>query len=373
MRLPTWEELSSVEEQLEVLEYPLDQSLFVVGPPGSGKTVLAMQRAQLALSTQMAPSKRLGVSLVTYNRMLRRLLVLLNKESHVNILTMNTFVWRDFKRRASGRVPPSGAEKFSYDWNAIDTTLKRSKKTNFSRSHLVVDEGQDLPQAFFKYASQYVSAVMTVFADEDQALGDKRTQLGEIKVAAGLGDPIILSKNHRNTPEISRLAEHFHSGGLPVAEVMREPTGELPRLIQAQGLNPAIELISNRLKNTGDCIGVIVDRNNTGDAIYNGLRKRLPKDKVNIYKNDQKNENSINVLEPGVTVLNKASVKGQEFDAVYILELEKFIPCNTDAQRRAMYMMCTRARNNLFLVYNKAMLSAQTTDTLPGPDVLEHT
>ena len=368
MRLPTWEELSSVEEQLEVLEFPLDQSLFVVGPPGSGKTVLAMQRAQMAFS------KRPFVSLVTFNRMLRRLLVLLNKEnSRVDIRTMHTFVWRDYERRTRGRRPPSGAEQYSYNWNAMDTTLKRSKKKSFSRSHLVVDEGQDLPQGFFKYASQHVSEVMTVFADEDQALGDKRTQLDEIKVAAGLDDPIILSKNHRNTPEISRLAEHFHSGGLPVAEVMREPTGELPRLIQAQGLNPAIELISNRLKNTGDCIGVIVDRNNTGDTIYNGLRKRLPKDKVNIYKNYQKNENSINVIEPGVTVLNKASVKGQEFDAVYILELEKFIPCITDAQRRAMYMMCTRARNNLFLVYNKAMLSAQTTDTLPGPDVLDRT
>ena len=44
VRLPTWEELTSVPEQLDVLEYPLDKSLFVVGPPGSGKTVLAMHR-----------------------------------------------------------------------------------------------------------------------------------------------------------------------------------------------------------------------------------------------------------------------------------------------------------------------------------------
>ena len=39
MRLPTWDELSSVKEQLDVLDFPLDRSLFVVGPPGSGKTV----------------------------------------------------------------------------------------------------------------------------------------------------------------------------------------------------------------------------------------------------------------------------------------------------------------------------------------------
>ena len=35
------------EEQLDVYETPFDESLFVVGPPGSGKTVLAVHRAQM--------------------------------------------------------------------------------------------------------------------------------------------------------------------------------------------------------------------------------------------------------------------------------------------------------------------------------------
>ena len=52
MRLPTYDELASVEEQLQVLERPLDRSLFVAGPPGSGKTVLALQRAQMLAESQ---------------------------------------------------------------------------------------------------------------------------------------------------------------------------------------------------------------------------------------------------------------------------------------------------------------------------------
>ena len=43
------------------------------------------------------------------------------------------------------------------------------------------------------------------------------------------------------------------------------------------------------------------------------------------YTNTQGNEDSINLLEPGVTVLNRRSVKGQEFDTVFILQLESFI------------------------------------------------
>ena len=57
--------------QLEVLEHPLDRSLFVAGPPGSGKTVLALQRAQMIAEMQEP------VPIVTYNRMLRRLLALM--------------------------------------------------------------------------------------------------------------------------------------------------------------------------------------------------------------------------------------------------------------------------------------------------------
>ena len=40
-----------MDEQLDVLEHPLNESLFVAGPPGSGKTVLATTRAQAVANT----------------------------------------------------------------------------------------------------------------------------------------------------------------------------------------------------------------------------------------------------------------------------------------------------------------------------------
>lgn len=71
-----------------------------------------------------------------------------------------------------------------------------------------------------------------------------------------------------------------------------------------------------------------------------------------------------------MTILNKESVKGQEFDAVFILELEAFIPCTNDREHRAMYMMCTRARDQLFLVHDRP-LSAGAQAALPDASVLE--
>ena len=77
------------------------------------------------------------------------------------------------------------------------------------------------------------------------------------------------------------------------------------------------------------------------------------------------------MLAPGVTMLNKKSVKGQEFDTVFVLEVDDFLPCTAETERRALYMMCTRARDNLFLMYGPADLSPAVEGALPGPDILE--
>ena len=246
-----------------------------------------------------------------------------------------------------------------------------------NKQHLVVDEGQDLAEGFFTYASRHISGTsgtMSVFADDDQALSDRRTTLKQIKQAAGLSDPILLTRNHRNTPEIARLAEHFHAGRLPAAAVQRSRSGEKPRLWEASSLEDAAGRVADWRKNRGGSIGVIVHQNTVGQRLYELLQQRLPASRVDFYRNEDRNENQINVLEDGVTVLNKESVKGQEFDTVFILELHRFLPATSKTEKRGMYMMCSRARDNLWLVCGpNGRLTPAINNALPGPQVLEHT
>ena len=359
MRLPTWDEIISHDDQRDVLEYPLDQPLFVVGPPGSGKTILALHRAQMIADTGR-------VRIITLNRMLRRLLKLL-ADGRRSIWTMHKYAWEDYKLR-TGEAPPQHSE-YQNDWETMLARIKENRK-RYDRFHMVVDEGQDLPQGFFKYAS-YISNVITVFADEEQALTMSRSTIEDIKTAANLNDPFILKKNHRNSPEIARVAEYFHSGSLPPATVVRGSTGELPRLLKTKDIESTATNVSNWYNNRGGSIGVIVKRNETSRELYSALRKKLSGKRVDRYTHEQQNEDVINMLSPGLTIVNKESVKGQEFDTVFILELESFIPFETPADRRAMYMMCARARDNLFLVYGPGSLSIQAKNTLPGPDALE--
>ena len=116
---------------------------------------------------------------------------------------------------------------------------------------------------------------------------------------------------------------------------------------------------------------MIVSQNATGDSVYEFLSDQLQHQRVDKYSNKLKNEDDIDVRATGITVLNKESVKGQEFDTVFILELEDFIPCTNDAEFRAMYMMCTRARDRLYLVHGPQPLSREARAALPDEDVLE--
>lgn len=360
MHLPPWNEL--IEEQLDVLETPLDESLFVVGPPGSGKTVLAVQRTDM-LHERHGPAARL----VTFNRMLRRLASLLS--SHGSPATMHSFASLEFQKQ-TGEKPPTLANSYDFDWA---TMITKAAGTNHLYEHIVIDEGQDLPQDFYSYVTMCLTKHVSVFADEDQAISGRRTTLEQIQNATGLRSPRILTCNHRNAPEIARVAEHFHSGRLPAASVQRGAISEVPQLICAPDLKTTANRIAIHYRNRGGTIGVVVCRNATILLLLSELQKKLSDVRISFYMSGSQNDESINLLDPGITLLNKESVKGQEFDALFVTELEQFIPCSSNEMKRAMYMLCTRARDFLFLVYGPAPLSIEALASLPEPSLLRRT
>ena len=361
MRLPTYDEIARDEEQLDVYETPFDESLLVVGPPGSGKTVLAVHRAQ------MLASDDIPVVLITYNRMLRRLVAQLTGEQ-VQAQTMHKFVFHCYRTQTNETAPSTAP--YVYDWKAMFATLKR-RGVGPKPMHVIVDEGQDLPKRFFRYLRKFAATTYTVFADEDQALTGERSTLRDIRDAAGLDDPVVLSANHRNTPEIARVAEHYYAGQAPVPEVIRPPSGELPRVVLYRE-DGATRRIANWYGARGGRVGVAVVNNKpTGEALHSRLRSQLPGHRVDFYTNDKKNEDNIDLLEPGVTILNVQSIKGQEFDTVFVMEIDELLLQLDEVNTRKMYMLCARARDHLILMHEGNRLPRAFLDQLPGADILE--
>ena len=360
MRLPTYDEIARDDEQLGVYEAPFDESLFVVGPPGSGKTVLAVHRAQMLASAGKT------VLLITYNRMLRRLIAQLTKQQ-VQAKTMHKFVSARYRAQANATAPCT--EPFVYNWEAMYATLVRLGVAP-EQIHVIVDEGQDLPGGFYRYLRNFVANTITVFADQDQALSDERCTPYDIKEAAALDDPVMLSANHRNTPEIARVAEYYHAGDLPVAEVQRAPSGELPRVVVYHE-GDATERVANWYSARGGRVGVAVVHNETGEALQARLRNQFAAQRVKFFASDKQNEDEIDLLEPGITILNVQSIKGQEFDTVFVMEFDELLLEASEVNRRKMYMLCARARDNLILMHEGDNLPLALLEQLPSADILE--
>ena len=247
---------------------------------------------------------------------------------------MHQFVSCRYRAQANAGAPSTAP--YVHDWKAMFATLKR-RGVRPKPMHVIVDEGQDLPKGFFRYLRKFVATTYTVFADEDQALSDERSSLCDIKKAARLDDLVLLSANHRNTPEIARVTEFFHAGNAPVPAVQRPRSGEIPRVVPYHE-ERAARRIANWYGTRGGRVGVAVVNNETGEALFSRLRNQLPGQRVEIYTSYRKNEDEIDLLAPGITILNVQSIKGQEFDTVFIMEVDELLLEASEVNKRKMYM-----------------------------------
>ena len=360
MKLPKLDDL--VDEQMLVYEHDPDENLFVAGPPGSGKTSLAVLRAKFLRELD----KR--VLVVTRNKMLAALAVQLDGEG-LEASTMSAFIGKRHYALTQRMLPE--LDRFVYDWRAIIDACS-AIDAQPAWDHLIIDGGQNLPAGFFQWAVRFGGRNLTVFADEDQTTDSQRASLREIR-DAGMPEPIRLQANHRNTAEIAAVAEHFHrSRILPPGIVRRRRGGELPKLVRSRSWDELVGLVSTRYQNRAEAIGVIVHLREDVLHVRDKLKAALPDGtRIDAYVSGGPGApEDIRLLEAGITVLSSESVIGLEFHVVYLQDLRRSLPCGSPEEFRRMYMLCARARDNLTLVDGPDALTVDQIADLPGPVLL---
>lgn len=164
LRVPSYEELS--KEQDEVYNLPLDGNYLVIGPPGTGKTIMAMHRA-----ARFTHAKGSNLFL-TRGKPLAQYL-----DQAVGVMgsggvayTLHSWLpqWYD---RYFHRKPPMKAEwEFDFLQILLDIETAGKEGRYFSRlNHIVVDEGQDFAKELYLVLRRIADHI-TVFADEKSAL-----------------------------------------------------------------------------------------------------------------------------------------------------------------------------------------------------------
>ena len=385
MKLPTYDRLS--RDQANALKIPLDDSCLITGPPGSGKTVIAIHRANEASQAGKA------------TRMLMFFRVLAgytqdaadhgdNIEINGEQKTFNSWFWSLYWKVFKHGPPTMPDDKWKVDWQAVlmDAQQLTEGQKSDANLDLIIDEGQDIPKLFYLFATDFGSTT-TIFADQNQGITDDPTSIQDIQETTGIGPErtMTLTHNFRNTFETARLASYIgkrtftaESNQIDTADLENLAKGNMPELYR----QPIEEMIPRMLRMAANQseshIGIFTDKLALQKKIFTQLSAQKAADpeyknvKIQYYdsseyynrlKKSRRNgsssvpavETDINWQEPGIKLVNFISAKGLEFDTVFIPELQDLLTIHSDPENtlsaRLFYVAVTRARLQLILSY----------------------
>lgn len=334
--------LDLAEEQREVLDaLPFEGNHLMCGPPGSGKSVLAVHRAAM-LALTGAPT-----TLLCRSNLLRQHVKPVAAElgPEVKVATVHSWLGSWYARAVGGRPPTRTPGGFDIDWPALLTEVMGAAELPAPEA-LVVDEGQDLPVEFYRLC-RLAGAQVTALADEYQTITESRSTTAEIRNVLA-AEEVLLTGNHRTTRPIAELAEHFRLGG-PVPLLPRRE-GPVPVMARYRSfVELTTELREHVRHHPERSIGVVVRFRELQMRLLEAFeRARVP---TQAYVGaGQGRYREIDVSRPGVHLVTRASVKGLEFDTLFVPDCHRDTagPADPD-QRMLYYVLATRARQELRL------------------------
>jgi superfamily I DNA/RNA helicase len=348
--LPDFDTLS--EEHDDILTLPLDASCLVTGPPGTGKTVMAIYRASILHRSGRKPL------LLMYGRLLASYTRAAIGKLEIDGAVSTYHSWfSQFWRRCYGGKPPE-SRPWVFEWSACLDKIITDPPPTSERRHFLIDEGQDMPPDFYLLL-KLISESLTVFADENQRITDQQSTLAEIRAATGIREVLKLTRNYRNTRPIAEFAASFYAGlpsGIPELPP-KSVRGERPFLMAHGKLHQTIDFIRNYENNHRDhSIGILLERKQQVKQFYNRLQAKT-RNPVQVYLSQDGSDASmypqVDFAGPGIKLLTYWSAKGLEFDTVFLPELQE-ITGNPQADdlRMRFYVMSSRAKKVLGLMYS---------------------
>ncbi len=361
-RLPGEEELN--KDQDRVLALPEDGQYLIVGGPGTGKSVVALLRA-------LKYQDNNDYVFLVYNHVLEKSTCML-VDTRLRGTTLPKFIykmhWYLFKELMPQR------EEFKPDY---DILIKKIDELGCEErtQHLIIDEGQDMPPKYYEalVCAGYIN--FFIVADQNQQITEDNSNRQELTDNLGLEpkDVIELKTNYRNSHPIALFANHFYTDkASPPPDLPNRASLETPFLhSDLTTKNITTIILREADKDDRKLIGVVVANDSTRERYISSMRDlELSLDNsrpvISTYSSKDKNAVSIDFSQGGIVILNDKSIKGLEFDIVYII-LDDFKIYNNDqtSMKKRLYVMSSRAIEKLALLStqsNAAILSLLPTD-----------
>lgn len=362
--LPNIEDLSKDQERARLL--PREGRHLIVGGPGTGKSVIALLRSR---RYHRASGGQDYVFLV-FNRLL------LEASRELVGGAVNAHLWKSwlklvYRSALSEPCPVIDGCAYRLDWHGIKERIAAAGEIPAPVTpFLIVDEGQDMPPAFYQALAELGFEHFFVVADQNQQITDEHSTIREIENALDIAtaERIELRENYRNAYPVARLAREFcvKDPASPCVELPPEqPAAVAPVLVEyGPGCQWDFPEVISRILKAADrdparLIGIIAPNNETRRRWFDALRRQPveldhERPRILTYASGEE-QGDHRFCEGGIFVINAQSAKGLEFDWVFLADIDRY-PCRADDVarmddlKRRCYVMISRARERVFLL-----------------------
>lgn len=310
------------DDQLDLIEYTDDKSMLVAGCAGSGKSVIAMHKAE------QLHKKGQDVILIAYTRSLSRFMK--NGKADSSFRFFHHHLWK-YK-------------------------LKMPKA-----DYIIVDEIQDFTREEIQEFINATRKHFLFFGDTAQSIyrqyGKQTMTIAQIAAMTGL-NTLQLFNNYRLPRPVAKITQDYV--GVDVQEykekVYQNKETELPHLIHFDNEQKQIEALLRLVKdNVGRNIGILLSNN---PEVIRISQEFMDNDvecefKYNKGDNDFDYVDNLDFNTVLPKILTYHSAKGLQFDLVI---LPMYNGANDDESRKALYVAMTRTMHSLFVLYSTQSL-----------------
>lgn len=314
------------DDQLDLIEKNLDKSMIIAGCAGTGKSVIAMHKAQQIIDEGG------DVILIAYTKSLNRYM----RQGKNNSLD----------------------HRFYYHWQWKDCGMPKA-------DYIIVDEIQDFDKTEIMQFISSAKKCFFFFGDTAQsiynAFGKNTLAIDEISKLTGVLVSYLYN-NYRLPKPVAKITQGY-LGLSEDRDKVREYSeslylskeNTLPIFVECSSKQNQIERIIAIIQNKQyRNVGILVPDNDMILEIMNVFTdtKFACEFKYNAGYNDVNNKDTLNFKTPQPKLMTYHSAKGLQFETVI---LPYYKGAKNTNERKALYVAMTRTYRNLYILYSKSL------------------
>lgn len=332
--------------QIAVLMATLDKSCIVSGCAGSGKSILALIKAQ-----RIQREKGDDYQIIVFTKALCNYM----KSGRESLgLRKDFYYHEEWRWKKEMKTYANGVSYMVYKRDEEGNKVPNMPKSDY----IIVDEIQDFTEQEIREFIQAARKNFYFFGDTAQSIFESLKDTISVEdiqfniEEARTAKRFDLYNNYRLPLPVAKLT-HRIGVGLPpfIPSIYKSTEIEAPRIIEYESFDEQIKAIHRVIetKNLTD-VAILLPHSNDVRYVYNKLNQLGGNYEVRYTdKEDWHNsKDTLNFNSSNPKIMTYHSAKGLQFEAIFMPKLEDF----DDSQQKSLYVAATRTYKYLYMMWS---------------------